>query len=141
MAKNPGNTESAVTPFDAPADQPASEYLGHFLPDQNAEPVSMKDVREQAGLPTEQIAAEDLVDRSFLILAAKPFDSSFKAQDHAYYCVIRLDGESKNVATVLGGAAVVETLDVLIRTGLNRPLQVTLRHVQGGKYGGYYTVE
>lgn len=87
------------------------------------------------------ITAEELVGKTFDILRAKRFDSSFEGQDHAWYCVIRPVDQDEVFAVVLGGGAVVEVLDAVAKMGISQPLRATLQYHQSGKFGGYYTFE
>jgi len=104
-------------------------------------PVVWSDFARQALLTGTPITAEELVNKEFDILRAKVFDSSFEGQDHAWYCIVRIVGETEVYAVTLGGGAVVEILDAFAATGNNRPLRVKLGFHTGGKYAGYYTFE
>jgi hypothetical protein len=107
----------------------------------NNEPVLWSEFARQAFLTGTPITAEDLVGKTFDILRAKLFDSSFEHQDHAWYCVVRPVDQDEVFAVTLGGQAVVEILDAYAATGNDRPLRVALAYHQGGKFNGYYTFE
>ena len=105
-----------------------------------AKPVTLAKLNDEFKLTLPHIKAEELVDKTFVIAGVKEFESAFPTQDHAYFakCVNREFGE---FTTVLGGTAVVEMVDAIIASGSYRPVEVTLRKIVGGKYGGYYTIE
>ena len=103
--------------------------------------VKLAHVLEEMGLSGEQIPAEDLVDTTFIIRRAKPFQSAFNEGDHAYFCVIAVSDTGELKTTVLGGMAVVEVLDAYIDAGAKAPLEVTLRKMEGGRFGHYYSLE
>lgn len=107
----------------------------------NLEPVEYSDVARQLGIFVEQVTSKELIDERFVIIRAKQFDSSFKEQEHAYYVVIKRETSTELFGTVLGGAAVVEVLDQLAASNDPRPVRVTLRFKEGGKYNGYYFFE
>jgi len=85
--------------------------------------------------------AEELAGKVFDILRAERFDSSFEGQNHAWFCVVRVVGETEVYSVTLGGQVVVPILDAYAGMGSTRPLRVKLTHKSGGKYGGYYTFE
>lgn len=107
----------------------------------NETPVVYGDFARANYLTGTPITAEELNGKTFDILRAKVFDSSFEGQDHAWYCVVRPVGETEIFAVTLGGQAVVETLDAFAATGETRPLRVKLVYKAGGKFNGYYTLE
>lgn len=104
-------------------------------------PVKLADILTAMGISGPKVAAKDLIDQTFTILHAKPFESSFKAESEAYFCVVKLDDDDAVITTVLGGAAVVDILKALGSAGFDSPLTVTLRWNSGGKFSGYYTLE
>jgi hypothetical protein len=103
--------------------------------------VKLANVLAEMGLSGEQVQAEDLIGTTFVIRRAKPFQSSFNKDDHAYFCVIAVADTGELKTVVLGGMAVVEILDAYIDAGAKAPLEVTLRQTEGGSYGHYYTLE
>lgn len=105
------------------------------------EPFEWRKFAEERLLTGTPITAEELVNKTFDIMRAKRFDSSFEGQDHAWYCVVRPVGQDEVFAVTLGGQAVVEILDAYASTGNTRPLRVKLGFVAGGKYNGYYIFE
>lgn len=114
---------------------------GGIIADTSAPTVDLKDVIEEIAPQGEKVEAKKLVDETFTILRARPFESSFRGQAHAYFVVGELKKDKKLFNTVLGGGAVTDTLDLWARQGMSNPLRVTLRFVKGGKYKGYYTLE
>ncbi len=120
---------------------PAEATQLYFAPDPKLKPVLLAGILQEMGLSGPRIPASELVDRTFIITGAKPFESSFKGGEHAWFCVC-VDPELGEVfTTVLGGLAVVDIIDALAKAGLSAPLQVTMRQVQGGRYGRYYVLE
>jgi len=119
-----------VTPYDAHAAQ--------IVADRDAEPLVIADVLKQMGLSGLRIPATELRGKTFTILRAKPFMSSFDASKDAWFCVILLPDDDDTYTTVLGGEAVVDILAAVAKAEYERPLQVTLEWIEGGRYGGYY---
>lgn len=109
------------------------------IPDQT--PLVWSEFAKSIGLRGTPISAKDLVGTTFDILRAKQFESSFKDQGHAWYCVVRPAETDELFSVVLGGGAVVEILDAFAKSGMIQPLRVTLGWKDGGKFGGYYTLE
>lgn len=124
------------TPFD-----PEETNTREIIASPKAPVVNYGEYVRRAGLAGEPTTAENLVNTTFDILRAKPFDSSFEAQDHAWYCVVRPVDSDKLYSVTLGGQAVVEVLDIFSQSNENGALRVTLRYKQGGKYNGYYFFE
>ena len=107
-----------------------------------AQPViSLEKVLSEMGISGPRVAAEQLIDQTFVILRAKAFQSSFNEQAHAWFCVCKDKDTGDVFTTVLGGMAVVDILDALVTTGMRNPLEVTLRRVSGGRFGRYYVLE
>jgi hypothetical protein len=135
MTKNPEPKQN-----DLAIDQPE---LSPFVLgiDRNLEPVEYSVIAAELGISGPRVPAENLIDTTFIILGAKSYQSSYKDENHVYFCVCK-DAATKEVFTTsLGGAAVVDVLDALVATKFNRPLKVTLRQVEGGKFGRYYVLE
>jgi hypothetical protein len=105
------------------------------------EPLDWSQFAQQAFLTGEPTTAEELVGKTFDIMHAKKFDSSFDGQDHAWYCVVRPVGQDQAFAVTLGGQAVIEVLDAYAASGGTRPLRVKLGFKSGGKFKGYYQFE
>ena len=107
-----------------------------------AQPViSLEKVLSEMGISGPRVAAEQLIDQTFIILRAKAFQSSYNEQAHAWFCVCKDKETGVVFTTVLGGMAVVDILDALVTTGMRNPLEVTLRRVAKGRYGRYYVLE
>ena len=109
--------------------------------DRTKEPVELASILQAMGLNGPRIPAEELVGQGFTILGAKAFQSSFKQDAHAYFCVCALEGTGEIITTVLGGQAVVDIIDALTAQHFDSPLKVRLNFKQGGAYGGYYFFE
>lgn len=130
-------------------DLPASEIVPFeeqeppvvFVSDNKTPTLVLHNILEDLGLAGARIPAKELVDKTFTILRAKPFNSRFKGQAHAYFCVCGDTETGEMFSTVLGGMAIVELLDVYIQMGHVNPLTVTLRFVDQGAFNGYYTIE
>lgn len=125
----PGETVTGIVP------------LGDVGIDNQFAPVSLHDIMEQAGILARQVPAVDLVDQTFIITGLKTFKSSFQDGNHCYYTMLTVKDSGEKLATVLGGGAVVDMLDTLIKAGVRSPLEVTLRNVEGGAFGHYYVLE
>jgi len=104
-------------------------------------PVKLNDILSEMGISGPRIAAKELVDQTFTIVHAKPFASTYREGAHAWFCVIYLPDDTQPYTTVLGGQAVVDVLDALASAGFENPLIVTLRKVDGGRFGSYYVLE
>lgn len=129
-------SENLNTPFD-----PEELNNREIIASPKAPVVVYGDYVRRAGLAGTPTTAEALVNQTFDILRAKPFDSAFEAQDHAWYCVVRPVDSDELFSVTLGGQAVVEVLDVFSQSNENGALRVTLRYKTGGKYSGYYYFE
>ena len=112
-----------------------------YLADCKKETLPLSKILSEMGLSGPRIPAEQLIDRSFVILRAKPFQSSFNEQAHAWFCVCKDALTNETFTTVLGGTACVDVIDALAAAGMTNPLEVTLRQVSGGHYGRYYVLE
>jgi hypothetical protein len=112
-----------------------------YIADKTQPTVSLTKLLNDMGLAGVRVPASELIDRKFLIVRAKPFQSAYNEEAHAWFCVC-IDPDINEVfTTVLGGKAVVDILDALTATGIDNPLEVTLRQVKGGRYGKYYVLE
>jgi hypothetical protein len=112
-----------------------------YVADRELPVVSLGSILKEMGISGPRVPAEQLVDQTFVILRGKAFQSSFNEQAHAWFCVCKDKQTGEVITTVLGGQAVVDILDALVQTGMTSPLEVTLRHVAGGRYSGYYVLE
>jgi hypothetical protein len=112
-----------------------------YIADKTQPTVSLTKLLNDMGLAGVRVPASELIDRKFMIIRAKPFQSAYNEEAHAWFCVC-IDPDINEVfTTVLGGKAVVDILDALTATGIDNPLEVTLRQVKGGRYGKYYILE
>jgi hypothetical protein len=107
----------------------------------DATPLDWALFAKQAGLRGTPIAAEELVNKTFDIMRAKQFESSYEGQDHAWFCIVRPVDQDEVFEVTLGGQAVVEILDAYSKSGLQNPLRVKLTYKAGGKFKGYYNFE
>ena len=130
MAKTQDD-EKALTPF-----EPLS-----FVTGTDDEPVVLANVLAEMGLSGPRMKAETIVDATFDIMRARAFPSAYEGQDHAYFVVGRMIETGQMFTVVLGGAAVVDTIDSYVRARRSNPLRVTLRYNEGGRYSGYYVLE
>jgi hypothetical protein len=105
------------------------------------QPLDWSQFAKQAGLRGTPITAEDLVNKTFDIMRAKQFESSYEGQDHAWFCIVRPIDQDEVFEVTLGGQAVVEILDAYSKSGLQNPLRVRLTYKAGGKFKGYYNFE
>jgi hypothetical protein len=104
-------------------------------------PLVWSEFAKSIGLRGTPIGAQDLIGKTFDIMRAKAFESSFPGQGHAWYCVIKPVDQDELFSVVLGGGAVVEILDAFAKSGMTQPLRVALGWKDGGKFSGYYTLE
>jgi len=130
---------------DAVQNEPAlpetGSYLSTFQPNVKLTPYPLKAILAKYGLSGPRVPAKSLIDKTFVIRGAKPFPSTYDPNKHAYFCVC-VDLETGELfTTVLGGSAVVDILDAIANTDLQQPLEVTMRLVEGGRYGRYYVLE
>lgn len=110
--------------------------------DKTKETVKLSSILAEMGISGPRIPAESLIDQTFVIRAAKAFQSSYQEQAHAYFCVIAMVDTGEVLTSVLGGQAVVDIIDSLCAAGLDSPLEVTLRYkAGGGRFSGYYYLE
>lgn len=99
--------------------------------------VNLSEVLSELGLGGENIPAENLKGKTFILRSARRFPSEFPNQEYAYFCVcVSEDGEA--FTTVLGGLAVVPMIDGLILAGWNKPIRVTLEWKDKGANRSYY---
>jgi len=112
-----------------------------YIADKTQPTVSLTKLLTDMGLAGVRVPASELIDRKFLIIRAKPFQSAYNEEAHAWFCVCIDPDVNEVFTTVLGGKAVVDILDALTATGIDNPLEVTLRQVKGGRYGKYYVLE
>lgn len=129
-------TDKLVNPFDIIAND-----HNVITAQASEQPLDWSQFAKQAGLRGTPITAEDLVNKSFDILRAKRFESSFEGQDHAWFCIVRPIDQDEKFEVTLGGQAVVEILDAYAASGLQNPLRVHLVYKTGGKFKGYYNFE
>ena len=122
--------EAAISPFE--------RHNREIIADVDQDPLVIGDVLRTLGLSGPRIPAEELKGETFTILRAKPFVSSFDETKSAWFCVIKLPKDDQPYTTVLGGGAVVDILEAVAAMEYERPIQVTLEWVEGGRYGGYY---
>lgn len=112
-----------------------------FDADPSLKPVKLSAVKESMGMPSVQIKAEALIDKTFVIRSASSFVSTLGQGNSAYYCVCVMPDTGELFSTVLGGRAVVDLLDLYFQSGEQASLEVTLRKIAGGRFGRYYTLE
>lgn len=130
------NTNTQVIESDPFGDNPREIVA---TPDQA--PLVWSEFAKSIGLRGTPISAQELIGKTFDILRAKRFDSSFEKQSHAWYCVIRPVDTDELYSVVLGGGAIVEIIDAFAKSGMTQPLRFTLGWSESGKYSGYYTLE
>lgn len=105
------------------------------------QPLDWSQFAKQTGLRGTPTTAEELVNKTFDIMRAKRFESSFEGQEHAWFCIVRPTDQDELFEVTLGGQAVVEILDAYAASGYTNPLRVKLTYKQGGKFKGYYNFE
>lgn len=128
-------------PDDDRKDVLANIPRGGFNADMSLPPLELKEIMEEIAPVGEQIPAEELIDKTFTIVRARPVESSYGGQTHFYFTVGQLEKEGTLFNTVLGGGAVLDVLDAWSRVRRMEPLRCTLKWNTGGKYKGYYTLE
>jgi len=127
------NTNNQVIEYDPFAGNPKE-----IVATPDATPVVWSEWAKKIGLRGTPIGAKELVGTTFDILRAKQFESSFKENMHAWYCVVKPENTDELFSVVLGGGAVVEILDAFAQSGMSQPLRVELAWSEGGKFNGYY---
>jgi hypothetical protein len=103
--------------------------------------VKLSEVSEELGLDLLMVKASELIDKSFVIYAAKPWASAKQKGGVVLFCTCADAETGEKFATNLGGQAVVEKLQKYFAAGPQAPVEVTLRHQAGGAFSGYYTLE
>jgi hypothetical protein len=104
---------------------------GQYIADPSEAPIDFGQVLDELGYAGERIAAEDLIGKTFVILRAKPYKSSYDKSRVVYFCVCRFDGQDAEFTTSLGGTAIVSALTEVIGLGMVSPLRVTLLRKTG----------
>lgn len=104
-------------------------------------PKKLSEIRQELNLSHPIVVPADLVDKTFTILKAKPWESSLGKGGTVYYCTCAWPETGEVFDTNLGGGAVVEELAQLFAAGVATGIEVTLRQKTGGKYGRYYVLE
>jgi hypothetical protein len=124
-----------------PAEEPRKLNPFVLAIDRNKDVVELGSILQAMGLNGPRIPADELRDRSFVLLGCKAFQSSFQRDAHAYFCVCSDADTGEVFTTVLGGQACVDVIDALVAQEFDAPLKVTLRWSEGGAFQGYYTLE
>jgi len=122
-------------------DKPHQMGMKGFNADRSLPGVKLADILDQFAPIGVKLPADEVVNREFEIVRARPFESSYDQQDHAYFVVGYDPGDDLLFNTTLGGSAVVELLDLWSAANRAEPLIVKLVWNEGGKYKGYYTLE
>lgn len=112
-----------------------------FTADRQAEPQTLKDVMKDNPLFSELVKAESLKGETFYIIGFSSFESAYEGQELVYHVICDETGKGDYFRTILGGKAIVPILSEIAKQGITTPIKVTLGFVDGGKYGGYYTIE
>ena len=102
---------------------------------------SLKELMADNPLFSELVKAETLVGETFFIIGFSSFESQYEGQGRVYHVLCDETNKGDFFRTVLGGKAIVPILDAIAEQGITNPVKVTLGFVDGGKYGGYYTIE
>lgn len=105
-------------------------FQDYVIANPSLTPVSYKDASDATGGGIAPMSASELVDKSFVIYHAKPFNSTFEGGGVAYFCKIRVEGEEEIKSVVIGGKVCVDFLHTYARAGFANPLLVTLRLTQ-----------
>jgi hypothetical protein len=108
---------------------------------EGAKPMDLAEANEEYELEHVHVKAEDLKGKTFIILGAKPFQSAQFPNSNPFFCLCTDDKRSELFTTTLGGEAVTKLLSRYVAAGGTRPLRVTLVWNEGGRYGGYYTLQ
>lgn len=115
--------------------------LRGFIADMERKKIKLSEIMDEVAPTGVKLPTDNVVGRTFTIIRARAFESSFQEQTHAYFVVGYDDEEDLLFNTVLGGAAVVDILDLWAAQGRREPIEVKLVWNEGGKYKGYYTLE
>lgn len=122
-------------------DEIPEEFTPDFTADKQSEPKTLKELMADNPLFSDLIKAEALVGETFYIIGFSSFESQFEGQGEVYHVLCDETLKGDYFRTVLGGRAIVPILAEIAKLGLTNPIKVTLGFVDGGKYGGYYTLE
>jgi len=115
-------------------------FKDHVIANPSLQPITYTDAHEQTGGALLPVSASELIDKTFVIYRAKPFNSTFENGGVAYFCTIRIGDEEDYKTVVIGGKACVDFLHTYARAGFTQPLQVTLKmtNPEAGKAQYYY---
>lgn len=106
---------------------------GQYIADPTAQTITFEEIQAAMGLHGDRVRAEDLIGKTFDILRAKPYRSSFEGGGTVYFCVIRLLDDTEEKTVSLGGTAVVDAINEIVGIGFVNPLRVTLLRRDGDK--------
>lgn len=120
-------------------EQEVVEY--EFRANPENEPIDIGNILADTGEAAELIPAEKLKGETFYIIRMNRFKSRFQGQEYAFHCICSEIIGDDFFRTVLGGEAVVRHLNLICELGLTNPVRVTLKFLEGGRYGGYYVLE
>lgn len=107
----------------------------------DAEAKTPKELLADNPLYSDLVKAEMLVGETFYIIGFSSFESQFEGQGRVYHVLCDETLKGDYFRTVLGGKAIVPVLDEIAKLGTANPIKVTLGHVDGGRFGGYYIFE
>lgn len=103
--------------------------------------VDLLEYLEDKGLMLPHVKAESLIGDTFVIMGARPFESTLPGSDYCYFCTCRSDDGKEIFTTVFGGQVTVDLLNKYVESGADQAIRVKLGKVEQGKYGGYYVFE
>lgn len=154
--------ETALVPQSEITDLVRSAF-GMIEFDISKDAVNWSEAREAIDPKGDNIKAADLVDTPFLIKKIKPVHSSLGDGGGHFYFIVGITDQGQLFNTAIGGQAVVEELDQLMRLnyelyvaqqednenearrlrelGAGAPVEITLRQKQGGRFGRYYVLD
>jgi len=111
---------------------------GYWEPDPDAKPQTLEKLNEEFDLVLLHQKAELLVGETFTIFGLRRTQSTYDPSDYYYFCNCQ-DPKSKELfTTILGGQAIKDILDKIIKLGVKDPFTVTLDFVKQGAHDGYY---
>ncbi len=140
MAKDKPDVQDEVTENDIiePSETDRSFKLTNW-----EQVIDLSQAKKDLGLEHPIVPARSLDGETFLLIGAKPFESSYENQEeNPYFCDCFNEADEEYFSVVLGGAQPVEIISRYIAAGAPVPIRVTLNFHEGkGKYVGYYTLD
>ena len=131
--------KSEVPEIDISEELDLSEGYDYVAPKEAPE-IAFADFIEEVDPKGEPIKAGELVNQMFRIRKLRRFNSAYEGQDYVYFAVVQLVADDSLRNVVLGGQAVVASLDIIAAQGVNVSIVARLEQHEGGQFGQYYVL-